>query len=309
MSFDLRQIRALCAVTRHGGFSKASREVGISQPTLSTHIRNLEKELGTRLLDRAGRTVTLTPAGAIFVDYADRILDLCGQANQAVNAFMGKVRGEVAIASSTVPGEYLLPQLLSSFSRLFPEVRVNLAVGDSRSVMEQVSDGRAALGLAGMETSHPSLQSRLFRKDRIVLVAGPELVERNRISHIVNEMDLQHLPLIRREHGSGTQMAVDAALRTSNINPDNLLWIATLGSTRSVLEGTISGMGGAFLSRITVERELGSGTLRELQTPWIEITRGFFIVTHRSRSIPPAAQCLLETLLGRSVENAGGVLK
>jgi len=300
LTFDLRQIRALSAVARYGGFSKASREVEISQPTLSTHIQNLERELGVKLLDRAGRTVTLTPAGAIFVDYADRILSLCGQASQAVSAFMGEIRGEVGIASSTVPGEYLLPRILTIFSRRFPEVQVNLAVGDSQSVMEQVLSGRSAFGLAGTQASHPSLHSSLFREDRIILVAGPDLVEKNGIPPVIDKVGLQRMPLIRRESGSGTQMAVDAALKDSDIKPEKLRWIATLGSTRSVLEGTLTGMGGAFLSRMTVEKELVSGELIEMHTPWLEVRRGFFIVTHRSRSLLPAAQCLLESLTGSS---------
>ncbi len=300
MSFDLRQIRALSAVAKCGGFSKASREVEISQPTLSTHIRNLEKDLGARLLDRTGRTVTLTPAGAVFVDYADRILSLCQEASQAVSTFMEEIRGEVAIASSTVPGEYLLPRLLTFFSRRFPEVRVKLAVGDSQAVMERVQSGSAAFGLAGTEASHPSLHSDLFREDRIILVAAPDLIKKEPIPPLVEKEDLQRIPLIRRESGSWTQMAVETALRDSDIKPESLPWIATLGSTRSVLEGTLTGMGAAFLSGMTVEKEMESGELMELQVPWLEVKRGFFIVTHRSRSLPPAAQCLLENLTGSS---------
>jgi len=296
-TFDIRQLRALSAVARHGGFSRASREARITQPTLSTHIRNLENLLGVKLFDRAGRSVTLTPAGEVFLDYATRILDLCDQATEALQVHLGQMKGEIDVVASTVPGEYILPGWLTEFHREYPDVLVKLSVNDSQTVMEKVAAGETPIGIAGIKATHPSLSSTLLKEDIIVLVGTEEFIGENGLGSQINRTNLDKVPLIRRESGSGTQRTVEQTLKNSGINPDKLLWTAHLGSTRAVIEGALAGMGGAFLSRFTVEKELKEGILKEIEVEDLRMRRGFFIITHSSRSLSPIAQQLLENLL------------
>jgi DNA-binding transcriptional LysR family regulator len=296
-TFDIRQLRALSAVARHGGFSRASREARITQPTLSTHIRNLENLLEVKLFDRAGRSVTLTPAGEVFLDYATRILDLCDQATEALQIHLGQMKGEIDVVASTVPGEYILPGWLTEFHREYPDVLVKLSVNDSQTVMEKVAAGETPIGIAGIEATHPSLSSTLLKEDIIVLVGTEEFIGENGLGSQINRENLDKVPLIRRESGSGTQRTVEQTLKNSGINPDKLLWTAYLGSTRAVIEGALAGMGGAFLSRFTVEKELKEGILKEIEVEDLRMGRGFFIITHSSRSLSPIAQRLLENLL------------
>lgn len=298
MSFDLRQIRALMLVARHGGFSKAAREARITQPTLSTHIRNLEDEIGVRLLDRAGKAVTLTPAGVVFADYARRILDLCDQSLEAVQTYLGEVKGRVSIAASTVPGEYLLPRWLAGFAREYPQVELTLTVGDSQMVMERVASGDAAIGVSGTESSHSALTSKLLVKDEIILVrADSDPGDGESIPSRLSLNDLADLPLIRREAGSGTQLTVERYLKRAGLSPDGIKWSATLGSTRAVVEGVLAGMGAGFLSRLTVEKELSEGRLARLEIEGMDIRRGFFLVTPTFRSLSPVAQIVVGDLL------------
>lgn len=296
-TFDIRQLRALSAVARHGGFSRASREAGITQPTLSTHIRNLENQLGVKLFDRAGRSVTLTPAGEVFLDYASRILDLCDQAIEALQVHLGQIKGEIDMVASTVPGEYILPGWLTEFNRKYPDVLVKLSVSDSQTVMEKVTSGEIPIGIAGIKANHPSLTSTLLKEDIIVLVGTEEFIREKGLGSQVDRDNLDKIPLIKREPGSGTQRTVEQTLKNSGINPDKLLWTAYLGSTRAVIEGALAGMGGAFLSRFTVEKELKEGILKEIEVKDLRMGRGFFVITHSSRSLSPIAQRLLENLL------------
>lgn len=297
MTFDIRQLRALSAVARHGGFSRAAREARITQPTLSTHIRNLENQLGVKLFDRAGRSVTLTPAGEVFSLYASRILDLCDEAAEALQAHLGQIKGEIDLVASTVPGEYILPAWLTGFHRKYPDVLVKLAVSDSQTAMERIASGEIPMGIVGIKAVHPSLISTLLKEDRIILAGTAGFFQENGFTSPIGKNDLDKVPLIKREPGSGTQKTVELALKNSGINPDKLRWNACLGSTRAVIEGTLAGLGGAFLSRFTVEKELKEGTLRELEIEDLEMGRGFYIVTHSARSISPVAQRLLEDLL------------
>jgi DNA-binding transcriptional LysR family regulator len=296
VNLDLRQIRAFDAVARCGGFSRASQEVGLTQPTLSTHIRNLERQLGVRLFDRSGRTVNLTPAGRILADYAGRIMDLCRESLQAIESFTGEIRGTVHVDASTVPGEYILPRWLNSFHIIYPEVLVILTVSDSLKVLEKVAAGEVSLGVAGSRGNHPSLESKLLCEDRIVLVAAPGLLP-GRDGRSLSVGDLPGLPLIRREPGSGTQIAIETALLDHDIEPDSMTWVVTLGSTRAVIEGALAGLGAAFLSQSTVTREIVEGGLKTIDFPELRIRRGFYVVTNTRRTLSPAAERFRDQLL------------
>ncbi len=296
MAFDLRQLRALNAISKYGGFSSAAREINITQPTLSTHIRNLEAQLGVRLFDRSGRSVTLTPAGKVFADYARKIMDLCDQSVQAVQVFLGEMKGEVTLEASTVPGEYLLPRWLGSFTRKYPEIKITLRVSDSAAVKERVGLGEIPMGVTGSPADHP-LQSHLLCDDEIIFVAPGELVQNSKTGTELDAVSLSALPIIRREPGSGTQETVEKALKENGIDPDDLNWIATLGSTQAVIEGVTAGLGSSFLSKRTVEKKLSSGELVRMSVMGLRIKRGFYILTHSARSISPIAQELLDYLL------------
>ena len=297
MAFDLRQLRAFDAVAKHGGFSRASKEVGLTQPTLSIHIRNLEETLGVRLFDRMGRSVNLTPAGALLLDYTGRIIDLTEETVQAIEAFTGQVRGKVHVDSSTVPGEYLLPRWLTGFHRRYPDVQVTLTVSDSTQVLDRVLTGEVLVGVTGRPADHPALESRLLCDDNIILAISPELAANSALGHLVKLEELEGIPLIRREPGSGTQQAVENALVENGVNTDKLNWTATLGSTRAVVEGALAGLGGAFLSALTVSREISEGNLRAVQVDDLAVNRGFYLITNSRRTVSPLAARFMDELI------------
>lgn len=296
MSFDLRQLKAFEAVARHGGFSRASEEVGLTQPTLSTHIRNLEDNLGARLFDRASRSVSLTPTGVLLADYARKILALYEESIEAIEAFTGNIRGTIHVQASTVPGEYLLPRWLVNFHRRYPEVQVILTVSDSAVVFEKIEGGEIAVGVTGSPGNHASVESRLLCEDTIVLVRASGSVPGGR-TPALEIQELFNVPLIRREPGSGTQLALDNTMRQQGIDPESLRTIVALGSTRAVIEGVLAGLGWAFVSRSTVTRELEARILEEVPVNGLSISRGLYAVRHKRRTLSPAASCFLEELV------------
>src|SRR5512138_1948183 len=273
MSFDLHQLRAFCAIVDHGNFSRAAAAINLTQPTLSTHVKNLEESLGVRLFDRTGRAAQLTPAGRMFHDYARQILALAGNASQAVAAYMGEVAGEARLLASTVPGEYLLPGWLGSYCRRFPKVKVSLSVSDTGGVIDRLLAVEAHLGVIGSPVEHPSLVCRQLCADEVILVASPALLRLSGITGRAGAEALSRLPLIAREAGSGTQKAVEAALAAKGIEPAGLRWAAVFGSTQAALGGAASGVGGAFVSARAAEREIAAKRVRRVEIP-LAIRRG-----------------------------------
>jgi len=306
MSFDLRQLRAFEAVARYGGFSRASLEVGLTQPTLSTHIRNLETSLGVRLFDRGSRCVYLTPTGNLLAEYARKILDLYEESLEAMETFSGRIRGSIQVEASTVPGEYLLPRWLVDFYRRYPEVQVTLTVSDSARVLTRVENGEIALGVTGSPGTHPVHESSLLCEDTIVLVTASPSVTKDH-DGVLDLAGLVNIPLIRRECGSGTQLALEKSLLQHGVDPESLNWTACLGSTRAVIEGALAGLGGAFLSRSTVAREIADGALKVVRVKEIDIKRGLYVVRHRQRTLSPVASCFMKELLASGPVIAPGV--
>jgi DNA-binding transcriptional LysR family regulator len=256
---------------------------------------NLERQLGVKLFDRSGRKVNLTPAGEILAEYAGRIMELCSETFQAIESFKGQICGEVHVDSSTVPGEYILPRWLKHFSVLYPDVQVILTVNDSEKVLGNVISGEVSIGVIGNPGVHPLLESRLLCDDRIVLVGRPELVPAGEGVNL-SIQELTKIPMIRRESGSGTQIAVEKALRDSRMEPDGMTWSVTLGSTRAVVEGVLAGLGAAFLSNSVVAREISEGHIRIINVKGFQIQRGFYIVYNPRKTLSPAEDRFREEL-------------
>src|SRR5262249_50642745 len=133
-SMTLRQFEVFLAVAGAKSFRRAAERLHLSQPTLSQHVRELETELGARLLDRIGRAVQLTDAGRVLEEHATRLLATLTDARQAIADLQGLQRGSLIIGASTTPGIYVLPGLLGIFRQRYPGVEVTLRLGNSEQV-------------------------------------------------------------------------------------------------------------------------------------------------------------------------------
>ena len=146
---DLRRLEIFAKVAELGSFSRAAEALFLTQPTVSEHIRSLEEELGVQLLDRLGRGTTPTRAGQLLLGYAQRMLALGREARQAMDRFQGRVLGELVVGGSTIPGEYVLPELVGRFKRKYPEISICLLIGSSRQVTEWLEESRVEVGVVG----------------------------------------------------------------------------------------------------------------------------------------------------------------
>ncbi|MGH2932015.1 MAG: LysR family transcriptional regulator, partial [Gaiellaceae bacterium] len=155
---DTRQLAAFCAVVDRKSFSLAAEQLGVTQPAVSLQIRSLEKRLGQQLLDRSGRRVEPTEAGLRLYRGAQKLLALEQQLLEDVAGDEdGELRGELAIGAATGPGATVVPVLLCEFQRENPEVRVELTISDTQSVIEAVARRELELGVVGATPRHRSV--------------------------------------------------------------------------------------------------------------------------------------------------------
>jgi len=298
VSVDFRHLESFCRVADLRSFSKAADDLYLTQPTVSGHILSLEQSLGLRLLDRTGREARLTKGGQIFYHYASKILAFRREALNALSEFSEGIRGDLTLGASTIPGEYLLPKLLGSFKKEHPRLTISLKIADSREVAQCILQDRVELGMTGAKINHPSLHYDLFEQDEIIIVgpAAPRGQQKRRFpfEEILNE------PWVVREEGSGTQMAVEKALKKKNRSLKQLNQTIEMGSTSSLKEAVKAGLGFAFISRRAVEQELEQGLLSPVQVEGIDpITRQIYIVYRQGKTFSPMGMRFLQYLKKR----------
>lgn len=272
-------------------FTGAAKALGLTQAAVSQRIQALEKALNKSLFDRRTGRVLLTKAGQKLYTYAQRILDLHREARREITGHEPPVAGELLIAASSIPGEHLLPSLLSVFGQRHPHIQVRATVSDSMAVIGQVERGEVSLGLVGRKSEKPHLEYRFLASDRMVLIVPPghSLSRRKKVTV---EQLIAH-PLVLRESGSGLRHCFEKSLERAGRSLGELRVALELGSNEAIKEAVRRGIGVAILSTYAVQKELRAGELYALEVSDLHCDRDMFIVHDRRRVLPPQARLFL----------------
>lgn len=300
---DLRRLEAFSKVYQLRSFSKAAQELFLSQPTVSAHIATLEEELGSRLFDRIGKTILPTKIGIALYGYTEEILRLVERAQSEIKLLQNKVVGELYLGASTIPANYILPHILAQFRKDNPAVRIDLKVGDSSEVLEAIREGRLDLGVVGAQDTHPDFEFTPIMRDELVLIASKESGIEKRSS--LSSKELQALPWVMREKGSGTRKSIEEGLARLQLGVQDLNVAATVHSTEGMLKCVRSGLGVSITSRLAAEDQLSSGELMQFQVPELELKRCFYVVCHRRRQKLPVERSFFAKLLKDKGQQAG----
>ncbi|MFO7860717.1 MAG: selenium metabolism-associated LysR family transcriptional regulator [Desulfosalsimonas sp.] len=291
---DLWQLKIFKAVIDLEGFSRAAEAIHLTQPTVSSHIRDLEAHFGCRLIDRMGKTAKATRAGELLYEYADRMLKLAAETESAVAEFLGHISGQIAIGGSTIPGGYILPRQIGGFTRIYPEVRIRLHVSDTRQIIDEVLAGRLDFGMVGAEAESGHIVQKALIRDEMRLIVRADHPWADHREIELNRLCSQ--PFLLREPGSGTRKSLEQQLARAGLSMDGFTVAAELGSTASVIQGIKSGMGISILSPIAVEDERKSGSLKALAVTGLDLSRHFYLTTRRERTPSPASRALMDYL-------------
>jgi DNA-binding transcriptional LysR family regulator len=286
MEFD--QLRTFLAVLEHKSFVRAGQALHVGQSTVSFHVKALEQRLGATLLERGRGSVAPTAAGRVLQPYAERILSLCDEATTRLRAGENGEVGRLVLAASTIPGEYLLPAVLAELRRRHPRIHVELNVSDSEKAAAAVLAKEADLALVGSKPRDRRLEATLFASDEIVLV-GPA-PNPFAPSGKLTLKELRDVPLILREHGSGTRGAIARILPHLGEQAAAL----RVGSSEAAKRCVQHGLGLAFLSRQAVATELAAGMFQVVELPGTPARRTFYLVRHRGVSPSAPARAFLE---------------
>ena len=215
---DFKQIEAFVNVVRYKSFSKAADATFFTQPTISTHIRNLEKELGVKLLDRKSRVVEMTPQGSKFYKYAVEMINARAQAFDALNDSSESIGGILEIQTSSIPAVTFLPDLLSGFRTVHPRIQYYVSVSDTQTVIDNITERRGEVGFIGEKINSSTIECTKVAADKSVLIAP---VDYN-IPSRIKLADVIQYPFIWRETGSATRRTFEQTALKSGFEKEEL---------------------------------------------------------------------------------------
>ncbi len=292
---EIKQLRIFCKVAQMHGFSAAAEELALTQPSISFQIASLEEELGTRLLDRSGRITSLTRSGEVLYNYAQQILKLNHEAEQAVHRLKGLLWGEIQLGASTIPGEYILPQLLQKFSLSHPAINLRMTISDTNDINHKILENEVEIGVVGASAKNEKLIFTRFTSDKLVLITPPDAKWFK--SNIVTFDEMKRAPFINREYGSGTRTAMENVFENAGYDFKELGISMTLGSTEAVKRAVVSGAGISIVSNRSIENEIRLELLEARDIDNLDLTRNFFIVHRKNRVPSPAVEAMIQLLL------------
>ncbi|HSH36214.1 selenium metabolism-associated LysR family transcriptional regulator, partial [Schnuerera sp.] len=284
---DLRQLETFIEVANLKSFSRAAEKLFITQPTVTNHIQNLEKELGSLLINRSGKKISLTEAGSLFYKYAINIVNSCEMAKFNLAAYKGRIQGHLHIYSSSVPRKYILPNIIDNFLKKYPDVSFTLEDKDSKSVVKSILEGDTDFGIVGAKYSSNKLNYIELIEDRLIVITpNNSLYPKPNYSYLSMDEIIKE-KILFREEGSGTRNLLVNELLKKGIAIDDFNIIAYVGDTETIKEMVSLGIGISFLSQRAVLDDIKLDKYKVYYIKGIDFIRKFYFVYHNKRQLSP----------------------
>lgn len=290
---EFKQLEAFIAVVEWNSFSMAAKKLYLTQPTVSAHIRTLEKELDTTLLNRTTKQIHITEDGKYLYERAKQMMDL---KRQVYDRFQERETHRIRLGASTIPSLYIFPQILPVFHKKYPAIKLELWQSDSKGVLERIRNQQIDMGMIGMKTEDPSFSCIPVAKDELVIAApyNDYFLEIKK-----NPSWLKLLlkePMILREGTSGSGKEAFRFLEQMRIDPSALNVVAQMNDQEMIKASIKSGLGISIMSGYSVMREEKNGELLVFHPDQYESQRKFYIVYEKSQVLPVHMQQLIHTL-------------
>lgn len=272
---SLQSLSVFIAVAEEENFTSAAKKLNLTQPTVSFHMDNLERSLGCLLFNRTSKGVTLTPYGKRLYESASIVDRTLKTTYSEIRRMAEGNAGHICVGASTIPGEFILPRLISSFIAKKEAIRFTLTTGNSKQILQSFREGNFALAVVGIKP--PDLDAVELWNDELVLVSHPDLAL-NWGGY--SDWPLENFPLIFRADPSGSRKTVVDALETLGIHREKLKIVLEVTGNQAMKSAVLHKAGIGFISKWAVKDEISAGKLTVLEVPKLCITRTFYLVSN-----------------------------
>lgn len=287
----LEWLRSFVAVAELEGFTKAAQHLRISQPAISTHIKELEENLKVPLFEKIGNRVRLSHSGEAVLGEARAILQGVRQLRDVAVESETGIGGVLTVGASTTPGNYVLPRLLGEFERLYPAVRTHLVIGNSTRILQRLDANEVDLGAVGIHPPSDQYVTRPLCDDELVVFAPlRHPLARRRVQIPLAELARERF--ILRESDSATRRLTEGWLAGMKIAPA----VMELGCPETVKRAVGAGLGIGILTKFAISRDAGEQDFAALRVPGFPIRRPLFMVHLRQKRLTRTMTAFLDLL-------------
>ena len=284
---DLSKLQSFIHVAETLSFSKTAKILGVSQPTISHHIKSLEFDLGLQLFDRSGHTIQLTENARILIPWARKLISQSIELQNLMASTNEKIVGHLRIACSTTAGKYVLPRLAARFRQQHPGIQISILKCMPENIVPRLLEGEANLGVVSYETGGNGLEIQKFFQDYISLIvpAGHPWASRE----FIEPDEILEEPLIIREETSGTRRVLLSELAKHDISLDELNVFLELGNAEAAVETVAAGFSVTFVSRLATVCPMRYKQVVEVPVAGLDLQRTIYMV-RRGIDSPNRAQ-------------------
>jgi len=278
---DIHQLKIFISVFKNKSFSKAAKELFLTQPTISEHIKTIEEELNSKLFDRIGKSIIPTTEAEMLYDHAVRIIEKVEKLKDDLQKIKSTPSGNLHIAASSIPGTYILPKLISSFKNIYPDISIQISISDSKSVLDSLLSGQIFLGIVGTKLHQSKIEYTPFMNDELV-IASPDFINES----FIEPEEILRYPFIMREEGSGTRKEMERWFNEIGIDTEKLKVVCILSSTDAVKQAIKNGVGFSILSIHAIKDEIECQKLKAIKIKNYQMNRTFYIASSTKRTLP-----------------------
>ena len=288
---ELKQLESYVAVVTYKSFTEAAKQLYISQPTISTHIQALEKELQSKLIVRTTKSIELTGRGKELYECAVKMLDLKDNLLHKWKSVDEKI---IRLGVSTIPSAYILPEFLPDFCKENPEIFFHATQSDSRGIIEGVLEDQMDVGLVGLECEDEVLSCIPFCEDELVVITPvtEHFIELKKSEHPL--LELLKSPMILREKGSGTKVVAEQFLEKEGISKDSIHVVAYMNDTEAIKNSVMAGLGISIVSKKAANKLIEQERVLSFEFAKNSSGRKFYIIYRKDYELKSFIRTFIE---------------
>ncbi|HIA09056.1 MAG TPA: LysR family transcriptional regulator [Chromatiaceae bacterium] len=283
MKPTLHQLRIFRTVAEQSSYTKAAAALHLSQPAVSMQVKQLEQTVGMSLIEQLGKKIYLTEAGEAIYKSAQVIARQLDEASETIDHLQGIKRGRLRISVATT-ASYFVPRILARFADLYPQIAISLDVTNRQALLSQLDNNERDLVIMGEAPVNRDLDAQPIMDNPLVMVAAPNHplvgVDRVEVSALAN------LTFVIREQGSGTRAAIERFFESADVNIQSTM---EMTSNEAIKQAVQAGLGLGICSRYTVELELETHRLSEVNVEGFPLMRKWYLVNRAGKRLSPVA--------------------
>ena len=285
---NLNQLKIFYMTAKKGNLSVAAQELFISQPAVTKGIQRLQEFYDIKFIDHIGKKLTLTDAGEVLYEIAEKIFELESRAEESIRDFQQRKRGHIRILSSESFGDYYLPHIIIPFSKAYPLVGISMNILPTEQVVENTATLNNDLGFISYPVTHPKLLLKEVLEDQLVIITSPghPLTRKQALA----PRDLKNELLIMHETGSAPRKAIEEYIRKNDLSVKIHLEISSNHAIKRAVE---DGLGIALISRRVAIEEIRSGRLAAISLSDPSMIRKYYMVHHKDKYLSEPLQSFI----------------